>query len=52
VLEQDGGAVTADNVQEGGGERLQRAPGPAARRITRPAPSRDYPQGRGAMEIR
>jgi len=27
VLEQDGGAVTADNVQEGGGERLQRGPG-------------------------
>jgi hypothetical protein len=27
VLERDGGAVTADNVQEGGGERLQRGPG-------------------------
>ena len=26
VLEQDGGAVTADNVQEGGGERLQKGP--------------------------
>jgi hypothetical protein len=27
VLEQDGVVVTADNVQEGEGERLQRAPG-------------------------
>ena len=27
MLEQDSEAVSADNVQKGGGERLQRAPG-------------------------